>query len=255
MQFVFWITYNKPMNRIQEIAQLLKKSTYTVAFTGAGISVESGIAPFTGVGGLWNQYDPKFIEINFFLNDPKRSWEEMKKIFFTDMDEALPNKAHEVLARLEQKGLLKGVITQNIDGLHQKAGSQNVQEFHGTIKTLSCGVCGRKYRLEDVDISHVPPLCFCGHVLKPDFVFYGEGIPAKAYEKSLELAQNAEVMLVIGTAGQVMPACSLPYTAKEYGAKIVEINPQKSAFTDQITDFYFPLKATEFSGALVTEIF
>lgn len=242
------------MNELQEVAHLIKGARYGVVFTGAGVSVESGIAPFTGAGGLWNQYDPKFIEINFFYADPKRSWEEMKKIFFTDMDEASPNKAHEVIAKLEQKGMVKGVITQNIDGLHQKAGSKNVQEFHGTIKTLSCGVCGRKYKLEDVNIESVPPLCFCGHVLKPDFVFYGEGIPPQAYEKSLEMAQNADVMIIVGTAGQVMPACSLPLTAKQFGAKIIEINPQPSAFTHAITDYYFPQKATEFFAALEKEL-
>ena len=242
------------MSELQEAAHLIKNAQYGVVFTGAGVSVESGIAPFTGAGGLWNQYDPKFIEINFFYADPKRSWEEMKKIFFTDMDEAIPNKAHEVIAKLEQKGMVKGVITQNIDGLHQKAGNKNVQEFHGTIKTLSCGVCGRKYKLEDVDIEQVPPLCMCGHVLKPDFVFYGEGIPPRAYEKSLEMAQNADVMIIVGTAGQVLPACSLPLTAKQFGAKIIEVNPQPSSFTGSITDYYFPQKATEFFAALEKEL-
>jgi NAD-dependent deacetylase len=242
-------------NTFEQAVDLIKNAEYGVVFTGAGVSVESGIAPFTGAGGLWNQYDPKFIDIGFFYADPKRSWEEMKKIFFTDMNEASPNKAHEVIARLEQKGVVKGVITQNIDGLHQRAGSKNVQEFHGTIHTLSCIKCGRKYDLKQTDISQVPPLCACGGVLKPDFVFYGEGIPALAYQKSLEMAQNADVMIIVGTAGQVMPACGLPYTAKEFGAKIIEINPQASAFTHAITDFYFAQKATEFFGALEKAIF
>ena len=240
---------------LKTAADLIKHAEYGVVFTGAGISVESGIAPFTGTGGLWNQYDPKFIDINFFYADPKRSWQEMKKIFFTDMNEAQPNKAHEVIALLEQKHMVRGVITQNIDGLHQRAGSQNVQEFHGTIHTLSCLKCGRTYNLKETDISANPPLCACGGVLKPDFVFYGEGIPPRAYEKSLEMAQNADVMIIVGTAGQVMPACSLPYTAKEFGAKIIEINPQFSAFTHAITDLYFPQKATEFFDALEKEIF
>lgn len=242
-------------NTFEQAVDLIKHAEYGVVFTGAGVSVESGIAPFTGAGGLWNQYDPKFIDINFFYADPKRSWEEMKKIFFTDMDEASPNKAHEVIARLEQKGFVKGVITQNIDGLHQRAGSKNVQEFHGTIHTLSCIKCGRHYNLKDVDILEVPPLCACVGVLKPDFVFYGEGIPALAYQKSLEMAQNADVMLIVGTAGQVMPACGLPYTAKEFGAKIIEVNPQASAFTHAITDYHFAQKATEFFGALEKAIF
>lgn len=224
----------------------LKNARYATAFTGAGVSVESGIAPFTGAGGLWNRYDPKFIEINFFLSNPTRSWQEMKQIFFTDMDEAQPNPAHRALAALEKQGILKGVITQNIDGLHQRAGSKNVVEFHGTIHTLSCLCCGRKYRLEDINIDDIPPVCLCGQVLKPDFVFYGEGIPPRAYEQAAEMAQQTDLMLIIGTAGQVMPACSLPYAAKEHGAKIVEINPTHSAYTGQITDLYFPCKAGEF---------
>ena len=250
-----WLTcYNSNMSEIKKAAKLLKQAGYAVAFTGAGVSVESGIAPFTGAGGLWNRYDPKFIEINFFYAHPKESWAEMKKIFFTDMDEASPNAAHHVLAQLEQKGLLKGVITQNIDGLHQKAGSKNVQEFHGTIKTLSCVSCGRKYGLENVNLDEVPPRCFCGGVLKPDFVFYGEGIPPRAYQNSQEMAENADVMLVVGTAGQVMPACSLPLLAKQFGAQIIEVNPQPSAFTGSITDLYYPMKATEFFTALAREM-
>ncbi len=242
------------MTHLQKASQWIKNARQAVAFTGAGISVESGIAPFTGEGGLWNQYDPHFIEINFFLSNPARSWEEMKKIFFTDMDAAQPNAAHTVLGTLEQCGLLTGVITQNIDGLHQRGGSKNVQEFHGTIHTLSCLHCGRKYQLEDVNLDTVPPTCFCGGVLKPNFVFYGEGISSLVYERSLVMAQEADVMLIVGTAGQVMPACSLPYTTKEHGCKIIEVNPQKSTYTDQLTDLYFAQPATQFFTELANEL-
>lgn len=238
------------MEHFNEAVKLIKNASYGVAFTGAGISVESGIAPFTGAGGLWNQYDPKYIEINFFQAHPQESWREMKKIFFNDMHDAQPNAAHLGIATLEKQGRLKGVITQNIDGLHQKAGSKNVQEFHGTIYTLSCVRCGKKFPLAQTDISNDLPTCPCGGVLKPDFVFYGEGIPPAAYQNSLEMAQNCDVMIIVGTAGQVMPACSMPLVAKQFGAKIIEINPQPSAFTDSITDFYFPLKATEFFNEL-----
>ena len=238
------------MSELNEAAKLIKNTSYGVAFTGAGISVESGIAPFTGAGGLWNQYDPKYIEISFFQAHPRESWQEMKKIFFNDMHDANPNKAHLVLADLEKRGHLKGVITQNIDGLHQKAGSKNVQEFHGTIYTLSCVRCGKKVPLSETDLSSDLPTCSCGGVLKPDFVFYGEGVPPAAYQNSHEMAQNCDVMIIVGTAGQVMPACSMPLVAKQFGAKIIEINPQPSAFTDSITDFYFPLKATEFFNEL-----
>lgn len=230
--------------------QLIKNARLGVAFTGAGVSAESGIAPFTGPGGLWNRYDPKFIEIGFFYAHPERSWEEMKKIFFTAMEAAKPNKAHEVIAKLEERGGFAGVITQNIDGLHQKAGSHNVQEFHGTIHRMHCIDCGGKYRTQDVDLDSLPPKCFCGGVLKPDFVFYGEGIPPAAYQNSVELVSRADVVLVAGTAGQVMPACSLPLLAKQNGAKIVEVNPRPSAYTNGVSDVFCPMKATEFFAEL-----
>lgn len=233
---------------------LIKNARRGVVFTGAGVSVESGIPPFTGAGGLWNQYDPKFIEINFFYSDPKRSWEEMKKIFFTCMDQARPNKAHEVIARLEARGGFAGVITQNIDGLHQKAGSRNVQEFHGTIHRMHCINCGRGYDTAQVNLDELPPACFCGGALKPDFVFYGEGINPSVYAASRELAENADVMLVVGTAGQVMPACSLPLAAKQNGAKIIEVNTLPSAFTDGVSDCFCQMKATEFFSALEKEL-
>ena len=235
---------------MDEAIKRIKKARRGVVFTGAGVSVESGIPPFTGAGGLWNQYDPKFIELDFFYGHPTRSWQEMKQIFFTCMDEAQPNKAHRVIAQLEKRGGFQGVITQNIDGLHQKAGSKNVQEFHGTIHQMHCIACGRKYKTEEVSLDELPPKCFCGGVLKPDFVFYGEGINPAVYTASQELAEEADVMLVVGTAGQVMPACSLPLLAKQFGATIIEVNTLPSAYTDGVSDFFFQEKATEFFSKL-----
>lgn len=235
---------------MDEAIKRIKNARRGVVFTGAGVSVESGIPPFTGAGGLWNQYDPKFIELDFFYGHPTRSWQEMKKIFFTCMDEAQPNKAHRVIAQLEKRGGFQGVITQNIDGLHQKAGSKNVQEFHGTIHQMHCIACGRKYKTEEVGLDELPPKCFCGGVLKPDFVFYGEGINPAVYTASQELAEEADVMLVVGTAGQVMPACSLPLLAKQFGATIIEVNTLPSAYTDGVSDFFFQEKATEFFSKL-----
>lgn len=235
---------------MDEAIKRIKNARRGVVFTGAGVSVESGIPPFTGAGGLWNQYDPKFIELDFFYGHPTRSWQEMKKIFFTCMDEAQPNKAHRVIAQLEKRGGFQGVITQNIDGLHQKAGSKNVQEFHGTIHQMHCIACGRKYKTEGVSLDELPPKCFCGGVLKPDFVFYGEGINPAVYTASQELAEEADVMLVVGTAGQVMPACSLPLLAKQFGATIIEVNTLPSAYTDGVSDFFFQEKATEFFSKL-----
>ena len=239
------------MNNIEIVADLIKKSKYTIGFTGAGISVESGIPPFTGAGGLWNKYDPKFIELSFFYSNPKKSWEEMRKIFFNSMGTAQPNKAHEVLADMETKGLLKGIITQNIDGLHQAAGSKNVVEFHGTIHTLACLDCSLRYNVSEIDISQDIPRCHsCNGILKPDFVFYGEGINKNNYDKSLKMANNADLVIIVGTAGQVMPACYMPFTAQRNGAKIIEVNTLESSFTSQITNYFFQTKATEFFGEL-----
>ena len=239
------------MNNIEIVAELIKKSKFAIAFTGAGISVESGIPPFTGAGGLWNKYDPKFIELSFFYSNPKKSWEEMRKIFFNSMGTAQPNKAHEVLADMETKGLLKGIITQNIDGLHQAAGSKNVVEFHGTIHTLACLDCSLRYNVSETDISQDIPRCpSCNGILKPDFVFYGEGINKNNYDKSLKMANNADLVIIVGTAGQVMPACYMPFTAQRNGAKIIEVNTLESSFTSQITNYFFQTKATEFFGEL-----
>lgn len=239
------------MNNIEIVADLIKKSKYAIGFTGAGISVESGIPPFTGAGGLWNKYDPKFIELSFFYSNPKKSWEEMRKIFFNSMGTALPNKAHTVLGDLENKGIIKGIITQNIDGLHQAGGSKNVVEFHGTTKTLACIDCNLRYKISDIDISKDIPKCpKCNGILKPDFVFYEEGINKENYDKASDMAIKADLVIIVGTAGQVMPACYLPFTSKRYGAKIIEINTLESAFTSQITDYYFQTKATEFFSEL-----
>ena len=178
---------------MREAIELIKNAQSGVVFTGAGVSVESGIPPFTGAGGLWNKYDPKFIELDFFYQNPAKSWEEMKKIFFTCMGQARPNKAHEVIAQLEKTKKFQGVITQNIDGLHQAAGSKNVQEFHGTIHQMHCIQCARRYDTAQVDLTQNPPVCKCGGVLKPDFVFYGEGINPRVYSESETMAISADV--------------------------------------------------------------
>jgi NAD-dependent deacetylase len=234
------------MQEIIKAKELIKSSNYIVAFTGAGISVESGIPPFRGENGLWSKYDPKILDLNFFLAHPDISWKYIKEIFYDYMYDAKPNVAHYCLADLERKGKLKGIITQNIDNLHQAAGSKNVIEFHGTTKKLECTNCKSKFDSNKISLNNLPPLCpKCGEILKPDFVFFGEPIPKKAFEKSIELATNCDLMIVIGTTGEIMPASQIPYIAKENGSKIIEINPQKSAYTNTITDIYLPLKATE----------
>ena len=226
-----------------QIAELISKAKYPIAFTGAGISVESGIPPFRGQGGLWNKYDPEFLTLSTFHRQPEKSWAIIKEIFYDHWGEAAPNPAHYALAELEKMGMMKAIITMNIDNLHQKAGSSKVIEYHGTIGRMICEKCHKTYPTETVNLDKIPPRCSCGAVLKPDFIFFGEGIPNDAFNESLYLAQKTDLMLVIGTTGEVMPACHVPIIAAESGATIIEINPSESTYTHSTTDIYIPQKA------------
>ena len=239
----------------KKAAKIIKNSKNLVAFTGAGISVESGIPPFRGPTGLWSKYDPKILDIDFFISHPDISWKYIKEIFYDYMQNIKPNKAHYFLAELEQKGFLKGIITQNIDNLHQKAGSKNVIEFHGTANKLQCIKCKSKYDINNISLNTLPPICpKCSGILKPDFVFFKEPIPADAFEKSIQLMQNADALLIIGTTGEIMPASELPFLAKQNGSKIIEINIEPSNFTNNITDIFLKNKATIASEKLKKEL-
>ena len=237
---------------IDKVVELLKKSKYAIAFTGAGISVESGVPPFRGDKGIWNRYNPQLLELDYFLANPEPSWKAIREIFYDFFTDAKPNPAHIVLAKLEKLGIVKAVITQNIDDLHFKAGSKVVYEFHGNSQKLKCLKCGWTVDAHDMDLNVVPPMCKkCGGLLKPDFIFFGEGIPSLAYQNSFDAARKADLVLVIGSTGEVMPACQVPYEAKRNGATIVEINPDETNFTDQITDVHLKMgagKAMELIG-------
>ncbi|PID28549.1 MAG: RNA polymerase subunit sigma [Candidatus Cloacimonadota bacterium] len=222
---------------IKKTADKIKKSRYMIAFTGAGISTESGIPPFRGENGIWNQYDPKVLSLEYFKKDPAEAWIFIKEIFYDFLEDTKPNKAHKVLAELERKGILKSITTQNIDGLHEASGSPNVINFHGSTENLVCLKCGEKFPAKNFD-SKIPVCPKDKKILKPDFVFFGEGIPQKAYTKAFEEALKADLVLVTGTSGEVMPANMIPYQAKQNGAEIIEINPHESAFTGTITDLY-----------------
>ncbi|MFP4483294.1 MAG: NAD-dependent protein deacylase [Spirochaetaceae bacterium] len=240
---------------LQRAAELLRASSHTTAFTGAGISVESGIPPFRGPDGLWSTYDPSVLDLRRFHAAPKETWQIIRRIFYEFFGEAEPNTAHRVLARMEEEGLLHAVITQNIDNLHQKAGSRNVWEFHGTSRTLVCMDCGARYGVDGIDLQELPPRCECGGVLKPDFIFFGEEIPPVAYRKALEESEAAQVFLVVGTTGEIMPASLIPYDARSNGATIIEVNTEPSAFTDSITDVFLQGKGTEVFGDLQAALF
>ena len=233
-------------DRIGEAAQILKQSRFTTAFTGAGISVESGIPSFRGTGGLWEKYDPKVLDLDYFLKDPVGSWPVIRELFYDFYGTAAPNKAHLVLARMEQEGLLGRTITQNIDNLHQESGSVIVSEFHGNSKRFRCLKCHRIYMLTEINLDHLPPVCReCGGILKPDFVFFGEAIPQLPLAEAYEAASLSDVFLIIGTTGEVMPANQIPVMAKECGATIIEVNPEPSNYTEHITDIFLQGKATE----------
>ncbi len=240
----------------KEAARLILDAKRVCAFTGAGISVESGIPPFRGKDGLWNIYNPEFIEIGYFHHHPEKSWRRIKEVFYDFFGQAHPNAAHQALAELEQHGIVKSVITQNIDNLHQKAGSQHVLEFHGTASRLICLDCHKSFSAEEISFSKLPPdcpNCIVG-LIKPDFIFFGEDIPEPARTRSFEEAEKSDVFIVIGTTGEVMPACMIPYLARENGAQIIEININPSAFTNGTTDIFLQGPATTMMTGLLAEI-
>ena len=232
-------------SHLQQAAEHIRNSKYTTAFTGAGISVDSGIPPFRGENGLWTKYDSKYLELTYFHSHPLESWAVIMEIFYDFFGKAKPNQAHEVLAQLEETGLLKSVITQNIDNLHQEASSKAVIEFHGNSKQLVCTSCESNYKVGEINLDSLPVLCpVCQGLVKPDFIFFGEEIPSDAYKKSVAAAEKSEVMLVIGTTAEVMPAGQMPVLAKSRGATIIEVNPKPSFLTSTVTDIFLQGRAT-----------
>lgn len=236
--------HSKHEKALQEAADIIKQASYIVGFTGAGISVESGIPPFRGRGGLWEKYDPTIIDLDYFYNNPLDSWKMIKKLFYDSMGKARPNPGHKGFYDLESRYRLKSIITQNIDGLHQEAGNSSVIEYHGTITMLSCTECGNEIPAEKKLFETLPVLCpKCRGLVKPDFVFFGEAIPSQAARDALDQVRRCDLLIVVGTTGEVMPACQLPYEARRTGAKIIEINPDTSAYTATLTHTYIPLEA------------
>ena len=231
---------------IDRAAKAIKDAEFVSAFTGAGISVESGIPPFRGKHGLWDKYDPKLLDLQFFMEQPEESWRVIKEIFFDSFGTAKPNKAHEVLAEMEKSRLLHAIVTQNIDNMHQLAGNGIVHEFHGNSRNLVCTKTGELIPVDHADLDAIPPIHpATGGLLKPDFIFFGEGIPMKAFQDSVDAASKSDVLIIIGTTGEVMPAGQIPLLAKEKGATIIEVNIEPSNFTSSTTDIFLPGKATE----------
>jgi NAD-dependent deacetylase len=239
---------------IKKTAQAIRRSKKVVALTGAGISVESGIPDFRGASGLWEKFDPmEYATIEAFTANPKKVWAmlwEMGKL----VENSKPNSAHLVLARLEQMGLLSSVVTQNIDNLHQAAGSKRVIEFHGNSERLVCMICSRSYDRREVKLEPLPPRCVCHGVLKPNVVFFGEPIPWGAHMEAREEAGSCELMLVIGTSAVVSPASDLPVMAKKAGATIVEVNLEETQLTRYTSHWLLKGSASLILQALLDEI-
>ncbi|MEW6660445.1 MAG: NAD-dependent deacylase [Thermodesulfobacteriota bacterium] len=226
-----------------KLAGLILQSRNVLALTGAGISVESGIPDFRSPGGLWERFDPmEYATIQAFRRNPAKVWEllkEMDRIITT----ARPNPAHFALAELEARGLLLGIITQNVDNLHQAAGSQRVVEYHGNALRFVCDTCRGQHPRETLDFAQTPLYCLCGGLIRPDVVFFGEPIPPRAREEAEHLASSCNLLLIIGTSGEVSPANYLPHIAKDHGAVIVENNLEPTRLTRSVTDYFLPGKA------------
>ena len=224
------------MEGLDQVVELLVRSTRVTALTGAGISVESGIPAFRGSQGLWNRYDPiEYAHIDSFRTNPGRVWEMLKELRAI-VEKARPNAAHQALAQLERLGRLGSIITQNVDSLHQAAGSTDVIEFHGNGATLVCLDCGRRIPRHEVSLENLPPLCSCGGVLKPGVVFFGEPIPPKALARAYQAASTCELMLVIGTSAAVTPASLMPEMAAQSGAKVIEVNIEPTDLTGRLAN-------------------
>jgi NAD-dependent deacetylase len=210
-----------------ELARLLRESRRTVALTGAGISVPSGIPDFRSPGtGIWEKVDPMEVaHIDAFHRDTRRFWQFYRPRFATLGDKE-PNRAHHALAELERRGLLEAVITQNIDCLHRKAGTQALVEVHGSIETSSCTRCGSSWRLDEVEALFDDGIATCGHCtgrVKPDVVLFGELLPEAAMNNARRLACEADLMLCVGSSLEVYPVAGLPALTLESGGRLAII--------------------------------
>jgi NAD-dependent deacetylase len=224
-------------SRAAQLAELLRDSSSTVALTGAGISVPSGIPDFRSPGkGIWTKVDPmKVAHIDAFRSDPKRFW-EFYRPRFQMLEGIQPNPAHEALAELEGRGLLEAVITQNIDRLHRAAGSKRVVEVHGTIETSSCTTCDASYRLEDVaDLFEdgVAQCKLCTGLVKPDVVLFGEYLPEDAMLEATQLASSAELILCVGSSLEVYPVAGLPELTMAAGGKLAILTQSSTPYDRQ----------------------
>ncbi len=238
----------------RDLAELIRRHPRVVALTGAGISVESGIPDFRSKGGLWERFDPmEYAHIQAFRKNPAKVWQLLKEMDAT-ITQARPNPAHFALAELEAKGYLSGIITQNVDNLHQAAGSKRVVEYHGNAHRFVCDKCRGHHPRETLDFSHTPLYCHCGGLIRPDVVFFGEAIPPAAQTEAEDLAQNCDLLLVIGTSGEVAPASYIPAIASQRHAIIVENNLEPTRLTYTLAHHFLRGKAGDLWPLIVRKL-
>jgi len=220
------------MKMFELIKDQIKDIKKIVFVTGAGISQESGVPTFRGKDGLWRNYDVmKLATIDAFYDNPKLVWEwynERRNNVFG----VKPNLGHKAIAELEKYANVM-VLTQNIDGLHQKAGSTEVLELHGSIVKIKCSVCDFKDQMT-AEFSEIPPLCKCGNILRPDVVWFGESLPQDVWQKAMIVAGQCDLMIIAGTSLVVSPANTLPIYAKQNNAILIEINPENTDMSSEM---------------------
>lgn len=240
------------------LAALIRENQPCVVLTGAGMSTESGIPDFRSPGGLWTQFDPlDYGSIDSFRADPERVW-RFYAPRFAALTAAEPNAGHLALAELERRGLVRAVVTQNIDLLHERAGSREVIEVHGSIRSSTCPSCGSRYRLDEVlrllESGGGAPRCpACGAVLKPDVVFFGELLPEAAIDRAYELARSARLLLVVGSGLEVWPVSMLPDETARAGGQVAIVNRGPTTFDDRAV-LKIEGGAGETLAALVSEL-
>ena len=224
---------------LERAAECLVRARYVIALTGAGLSVESGIPPFRGPGGLWTKHgEPPLDGYQRFLADPRRAWEErlnpsgpMRELWEA-LHAARPNPGHQALVDLETSGILRCTITQNVDNLHRAAGSTRLLEIHGNATLIRCIACVARFEREAIDFAALPPRCpHCDGILKSDTVSFGEPIPPDVLERCFEEAEQADCMLVAGTSATVYPAAQFPISIHQRGGDLIEVNPYESDIT------------------------
>lgn len=218
------------------VAELLRESGRAVALTGAGVSVPSGIPDFRSPGtGLWEKVDPMEVaHIDAWRRDPDRFWSFYGERF-AGLQDKRPNRAHEVLAELERRGLIEGVVTQNIDRLHRKAGSRRVVEVHGSIEWSVCPECGERVHVDRVlellaEGGGAPRCPECGAPLKPEVVLFGELLPEAAIAEAFALAEEADLMLCVGSSLEVYPVASLPQTTLDSGGRLALVTQGRTPY-------------------------